>query len=42
MEHIEIKNSLNSKLQTLSIRSVRILNILEIIVKTRIPKVEKC
>ena len=33
MEHIETKNSLDSKLQTFSICSVRILNILEVIVK---------
>ena len=33
MEHIEIKNSLDSKLQTFSICSVRILNIFEVIAK---------
>ena len=33
MEHIQIKNSLDSQLQTISICSIRILNILEVIAK---------
>ena len=39
MEHIEIKNSLDSKLQTFSICSIRILNILEVIAKTSFSKI---
>ena len=42
MEHIEMKNSLDSKLQLLSICSVRILNILEVIAKTSFSKIAKC
>ena len=38
MENIEIKNSLDSKLQTLSVCSVTILNILEDIAKNEIFK----
>ena len=38
---VEIKNTLASKLQTFSIYSVRILNILEVIAKTRISKIKK-
>ena len=34
MEHIKIKNSLESKLQSFYICSVRILNTLEVIAKT--------
>ena len=41
MEYIEIKNSLDSKLQTYPICSIRILNILKIIAKTRFSKIEK-
>ena len=33
MEHIQIKSSLDSKLQTISICSIEILNILEVIAK---------
>ena len=36
MEHIEIKNSLDSKLQSFSICSVRILILLEVIAKMRL------
>ena len=42
MEHKEIKNSLDSKLQSLSIYSVRILSILEVIAKTSFSKITKC
>ena len=42
MKHIEIKNSLDSKLQTYSICSVRILDIFEVIAKTRFSKMPKC
>ena len=41
MEHIEIKNSLDSRLQILSIYSIRILNILEVIAKTTFSKIAK-
>ena len=41
-EHIVIKNSLDYKLQTFSICSVRILNILEVIGKTSFSKISKC
>ena len=40
-EHIEIKNSLDSKLQTFSIYSIRIRNILEVIARTRFFKNRK-
>ena len=42
MEHIEIKNSLDSKLQTYSICSIKILDILEVIAKTNFSKIAKC
>ena len=41
MEHIEIKNSLDSKLQTYSICSIKILDILEVIAKTNFFKSRK-
>ena len=41
MEHIETKNSLDSKLQTVSLCSIRILNILEVIAKNKIFKRRK-
>ena len=39
MEHIEITVSLDSKLQTFSICSIRIRNILKVIAKTKFSKV---
>ena len=42
MEHIEIKSSLDSKLQTFYICSIRILNILEVIAKTSFSKSAEC
>ena len=42
MEHTETKNSLDSKLQTLAICSMKIINILEVIPKTRFSKTPKC
>ena len=42
MEHIEIKVSLDSKLQTLCKCSVRILNIFEVIMKTSFSKIAIC
>ena len=42
MEHIEIKNSLYAKLQTFALYSFIILNILEVIAKTRFSKIAKC
>ena len=41
MEHVEMKNSLNSKLQIESICSIRILNILEVIGKKSFSKIGK-
>ena len=42
MEYIETKNSLDSKLQTFCIFSIRILNILEAITKTSFSKIANC
>ena len=42
MGHIEINYSLDSKLQTFYICSIRILNILEVIAKTSFSILEKC
>ena len=42
MEHIEPKDSLDSKLQAVSIFSIRITSILEVIVKTSFSKIAKC
>ena len=42
MERIELKNCLDSKLQTFAICSVKILNILEVIAKARFSKITKC
>ena len=42
MRNIQIKSSLDSKLQTFCICSVRILNILKVIAKTSFSKIAKC
>ena len=42
IEHKVIKNRLCSKLQIDSIRTIRILNILEVITKTSFSKIAKC
>ena len=42
IEHTEVKNSLDSKLQNFTICTIRILNILEVIAKLSLSKIVKC